>query len=55
MNEPLLGIDNLDGYIVLGIVLLFSLIETFAGFLTASKRTFSDWIQEAGGFLVLSF
>ena len=55
MNEPLFGITNLDGYIVIGIVLSFSLLETAAGFLTASKRTYGDWIQEAGGFLVLSF
>jgi sterol desaturase/sphingolipid hydroxylase (fatty acid hydroxylase superfamily)/CDGSH-type Zn-finger protein len=55
MNEPLFGIPNLDGYIVLGIVLLFGLLETIAGYLTATKRKFGDWIQEAGGFLVLSF
>lgn len=55
MNEPLLGIANLDGYIVLGIVIFFSLAETIAGYLVASKRTFSDWIQEAGGFVALSF
>lgn len=55
MNEPLFGIANLDGYIVIGIILFFSLMETFAGFLSATKRTASDWIQEAGGFLVLSF
>ncbi len=55
MNEPLFGIENLDGFIVIGIVLFFSLMETFAGYLTATKRIFGDWIQEAGGFLVLSF
>ncbi|MBK7393036.1 MAG: sterol desaturase family protein [Chloracidobacterium sp.] len=55
MNEPLFGIPNLDGYIVIGIVLFFSLAETIAGYLTASKRTFGDWIQEAGGFIALSF
>ena len=54
MNEPLFGIENIDGYIVIGIVLFFSLMETFAGYLTATKRKFGDWIQEAGGFLVLS-
>jgi sterol desaturase/sphingolipid hydroxylase (fatty acid hydroxylase superfamily)/CDGSH-type Zn-finger protein len=55
MNEPLFGIENLDGYLVLGIVLLFSLLETAAGYLASTKRKFSDWVQEAGGFLVLSF
>ncbi|HRH41724.1 MAG TPA: sterol desaturase family protein, partial [Pyrinomonadaceae bacterium] len=55
MNEPLFGIENLDGYIVIGIILFFSLLETIAGYLTATKRTFSDWIQETGGFVALSF
>lgn len=55
MNEPLLGIENLDGYIVIGIIIFFSLLETIAGYLTTTKRTFSDWVQEAGGFVVLSF
>jgi sterol desaturase/sphingolipid hydroxylase (fatty acid hydroxylase superfamily)/CDGSH-type Zn-finger protein len=55
MNEPLFGIANLDSYIVIGIILFFSLLETIAGFLSATKRTFNDWIQEAGGFLALSF
>ena len=55
MNEPLFGIPNLDGYIVIGIVLFFSLVETIAGYLTASQKKFGDWIQEAGGFVALSF
>lgn len=55
MNEPLFGIENFDGYIVIGIILFFSLLETVAGYLTNTKRSFSDWIQEAGGFLALSF
>lgn len=55
MNEPLFGIENLDGYVVIGIILFFSLLETIAGYLSATKRTFSDWIQEAGGFAALSF
>ena len=53
MNEPLLGIDNLDSVIVLGILFLFAIIEIIAGYLSRTQRTFSDWIQEAGGFLVL--
>ena len=55
MNGPLFGIANLDGYVVVGIVLIFSILEAAAGFWTASKRTMGDWIQEAGGFIVLSF
>ena len=55
MNDPLFGIENLEGYIVLGIVVFFSLMETMAGYLSATKRSIGDWIQEAGGFLALSF
>jgi sterol desaturase/sphingolipid hydroxylase (fatty acid hydroxylase superfamily)/CDGSH-type Zn-finger protein len=55
MNEPLFGIENLDGYIVIGIVLFFSLLETIAGYLADTKRAFGDWIQETGSFLILSF
>lgn len=55
MNEPLFGVDNIDSFIVLAIVVFFCGIETAAGFLTATRRTLSDWIQEAGGFAVLSF
>lgn len=55
MNEPLLGIENLDSYVVLGILALFCLFESASGYLSASRRTASDWIQEAGGFAVLSF
>lgn len=53
MNESLLGIDNLDSYVVLGILILFGLIEVVAGYLKRTQRTFGDWMQEAGGFLVL--
>ncbi len=55
MNEPLFGIENLDSYIVLGIVILFCVLESAAGYLASSRRTASDWIQEVGGFAVLSF
>ncbi|MFT6938109.1 MAG: sterol desaturase/sphingolipid hydroxylase (fatty acid hydroxylase superfamily) [Saprospiraceae bacterium] len=53
MNESLLGIDNLDSVIILGILLLFGVTEIIAGYLKRTQRTFSDWIQEAGGFLIL--
>ena len=55
MNEPLFGITNLDGIIVIGIILFFSLGETVAGYLVVTKRTVGDWIQEFGGFVALSF
>jgi sterol desaturase/sphingolipid hydroxylase (fatty acid hydroxylase superfamily)/CDGSH-type Zn-finger protein len=54
MHQELLGIKDLDGYLILATLIIFSIIETLAGELKNSKRTFSDWIQEAGGFFVLS-
>lgn len=55
MNEPLFSVENFEGYIVLGIIVFFSLIEILAGRLLTTNRSFSDWIQEAGSFLILSF
>jgi sterol desaturase/sphingolipid hydroxylase (fatty acid hydroxylase superfamily)/CDGSH-type Zn-finger protein len=43
-----------DVYLVLGILIFFALMEIVVGRLKNSKRTFNDWIQEAGGFFVLS-
>jgi sterol desaturase/sphingolipid hydroxylase (fatty acid hydroxylase superfamily)/CDGSH-type Zn-finger protein len=45
-----------DRYEILVIVIIafFGLLETFAGFLSHSKRKKSDWIQEVGSFLILS-
>ena len=54
MNTTIFGIENFDTYAVLGILVFFGLIETIAGYLHRTQRSFSDWIQEAGGFLVLS-
>lgn len=54
MNEPLFGIPNADVPIVMGILIFFIVIETASGFLHRTKRNFGDWIQELGGFLVLS-
>ncbi len=45
---------GIDAYLVLGILVFFALMEIIIGHLKNSKRTFSDWIQEAGGFFVLS-
>ena len=54
MEDALFGVPKLDVYIVIGILILFSLIETIAGYLNRSKRNSGDWIQEFGGFLALS-
>jgi sterol desaturase/sphingolipid hydroxylase (fatty acid hydroxylase superfamily)/CDGSH-type Zn-finger protein len=50
----LFGIQKFDAYAVIGILIFFSLIETFTGILHHSKRKASDWIQEIGSFVVLS-
>ena len=55
MEENILfGIPDLEAKIVLGIIVFFGLIETLAGYLRRTQRNFGDWIQEAGGFLMLS-
>ena len=54
MDNTLFGIANLDVYVVLGIIIFFVLVETLAGYWVNTKRNFGDWIQEAGGFFVLS-
>lgn len=54
MDNALFGIENLDAYVVLGILIFFVIVETTAGYLASTKRNFGDWIQEAGGFFVLS-
>jgi sterol desaturase/sphingolipid hydroxylase (fatty acid hydroxylase superfamily)/CDGSH-type Zn-finger protein len=45
---------GIDAYLVIGILVFFALMEIVFGRLKSSKRTFSDWIQEAGGFFILS-
>lgn len=54
MNDSLFGIKDFEVYAVLGIVAFFGICETLAGYLHRSKRRADDWIQEAGGFLVLA-
>lgn len=54
MDTPLFGIEHFDKIAVIGILVIFSLLEIISGYLHRSRRTFSDWIQEAGSFLVLS-
>lgn len=54
MDKTLFGVENLDVYVVLGIIVFFGLMEVISGYLHRTKRTSSDWIQEAGGFFMLS-
>ena len=54
MNDHLFGIENIDIYIVLFILIAFGVLEVVSGYLSRSKRTSSDWIQEVGSFFGLS-
>ena len=54
MLDNILAIESLDAYAVIGVLVLFGVIETLAGYLKKTQRTSSDWIQEAGSFFVLS-
>ena len=42
--QQLLAIENFDVYLVLGILIGFGLIESFAGYLRNSKRKKGDWL-----------
>ena len=52
--QQLLAIENLDVFLVLGILIGFGLIESFAGYLRNSKRKKEDWFQEVFSFFFLS-
>ncbi len=54
MGTKLLGIPNIDVYLVMGILLFFIFIEVIGGYLHQTKRKSGDWIQELGSFLLLS-
>lgn len=54
MNEYLLGIERLDSYLVIGVIIFFGLLEAISGALEHSNRTKDDWIQEVLSFIVLS-
>ncbi len=54
MKAELFGIENLEMYLVLGILVVFGTIEVIAGHLSKQQRSWGDWIQEAGGALVLT-
>ncbi len=47
------GIEVWDNLVV-GILILFGLVETIAGNLNRTNRKFGDWIQEAGSFFALA-
>ncbi len=53
MVEQFFGIPNIDFYLVISILMFFVIIEIIGGYWNRSERTFSDWIQEFGGYLVL--
>lgn len=52
--QQLLAIENFDVFLVLGILIFFGLIESFAGYLHHSKRKKGDWLQEVMSFFLLS-
>lgn len=45
---------SIDVYLVIGILVFFTLLEIMLGHLKKSKRNKGEWFQEAGGFFVLS-
>ncbi len=55
MKDTIFGIPNMDMYLVVGILLFFVSLEVISGYLSTTKRTSSDWIQELGTFVVLGF
>lgn len=44
----------MDIYLVVGILIFFILIEGLAGFWKKTNRSSSDWIQEAGSYIILA-
>jgi len=54
MDKALFGINNLDVYAVLGILIIFSMLEIIGGLLTHTKRKKQDWWLEVISFFSLS-
>jgi len=52
-EQSLLGIPRIETYLVLGIVMVFVLLEVIADNWRRSQRTWNDWIQEVGAFVML--
>ncbi len=53
-DKTIMGIENFDVVAVLGVLIFFGLMEVISGYLHRTERKTSDWIQEAGGFLMLA-
>ncbi|MEZ5022578.1 MAG: hypothetical protein R2728_04830 [Chitinophagales bacterium] len=47
-------LEHLDKILVIAVLIFFGILEAISGHLSRSKRITSDWIQEVGGFFVLS-
>jgi sterol desaturase/sphingolipid hydroxylase (fatty acid hydroxylase superfamily)/CDGSH-type Zn-finger protein len=54
MDNTIFGIENLDVYVIMGVLVIFGLLEVISGHLHRTKRSKGDWIQEVGSFFVLS-
>lgn len=53
MFDNFFEIPNIDVYIVMGILVLFILMEVIGGYWHRSQRNSGDWILEMGSFLIL--
>jgi len=54
MEDYLFGIPNMDIYLVIGISLFFILLEVIGGYWHKTQRSFGDWIQELGSYILVS-
>ena len=54
MDKIINSLYTYNAFLVIGILVFFSMLEVIAGLLKNTTRTFADWIQEAGGFVVLT-
>jgi sterol desaturase/sphingolipid hydroxylase (fatty acid hydroxylase superfamily)/CDGSH-type Zn-finger protein len=50
----LFGINHFDAYAVIGILILFGILEALGGLYSRGGKTKDDWIQEVVGFPLLS-
>ena len=53
MDKTLFGVENLDSIVVLGILVLFGLMEAIGGLHANTKRSKDDWLVETLGFVGL--
>lgn len=54
MLRQLIFNPDLNQYLVIGILVVFGLLEVLTGHLKKTQRNIGDWIQEAGSFFVLT-